>query len=334
MKILVTGAAGFMGSHLAEYLAGEGHDVVGIDNLSIGRIENVPASIVFQKLDLTNPIDTKLLCEREKFELVYHLAAWAHEGLSQFTPRLITENNYNAFLNVLIPAVNNGLKRIIVTSSMSVYGDQTPPFHEELSRKPVDIYGVAKTAMEESLEILADVHGFEYTILRPHNVYGPRQALWDPYRNVVGIFINRAMKGLPPIIYGDGEQTRAFSYIDDVNPYIATAGLLNGTNKEIINIGPRQEYTVNELAQTVLDAFNLIVKPEYVTDRAREVKHAFCTSEKAEKLLGYHTTTDLKTGVGRMVEWAKLLGPQEFQYLEEIELAGEKVPRTWREKIM
>ena len=323
-----------MGSHLAEFLASEGHDVTGIDNLSIGRIENVPNNIEFQQLDLTNPIDTKLLCERGKFELVYHLAAWAHEGLSQFMPRLITENNYNAFLNLIVPAVNNGMKRIVVTSSMSVYGDQTPPFHEELPRKPVDIYAVAKTAMEESLEILSDVHGFEYSILRPHNVYGPKQAIWDPYRNVVGIFINRAMKGLPPIIYGDGEQTRAFSYIEDVNPYIAKAGFSPRANKEIINIGPCEEYTVNELAQTVLEAFELDIKPEYVPDRPREVKHAYCTNDKAQRILGYHTTTDLKTGVGKMVEWAKTWGPQEFEYLDEIELAGEKVPRTWREKIM
>lgn len=334
MKILVTGAAGFMGSHLAEFLAKEGHDVVGIDNLSIGRIENVPDNIAFYKLDLTNKIDTKLLCEREKPELVYHLAAWAHEGLSQFMPILITENNFNAFMNLLVPALNNGMKRIVVTSSMSVYGNQEAPFNEDMPRKPFDIYAISKTAMEESLEILSGVHNFDYTILRPHNVYGPKQSLRDPYRNVVGIFMNRVMKGVPPIVYGDGQQTRAFSYIDDVTPYVAKAGFLDETKGEIINIGPREEYTVNELAVAVLEAFGSNLKPEHVADRPQEVKHAFCTNDKAERLLGYKTTVDLKTGVKKMADWANRIGPQEFVYLDEIELAGDKIPETWQKKIM
>lgn len=334
MKILVTGAAGFMGSHLAEYLANEGHDVVGVDNLSVGRIENVPDNVTFFKVDLRDKADVKILCEREKPELVYHLAAWAHEGLSQFMPILITENNYNAFLNVLVPALRNGMKRIVVTSSMSVYGDQPAPFDEGMPRKPVDIYAISKTAMEEATEILAGVHGFEYTIVRPHNVYGPKQSLQDPYRNVVGIFMNRVMKGVPPIIYGDGTQTRAFSYIDDVIPYFAKLGFLDETKGEIINIGPRQEYTVNELADTVLAAFGSDLKPVHTEDRPQEVKHAFCTMDKAERLLGYKPTTDLSSGVKKMADWVKMIGPQEFKYLDEIELEGDKIPKTWQKKII
>lgn len=334
MKILVTGAAGFIGSHLSEYLAKEGHDVVGIDNLSIGRIENVPDNIVFYKLDLRDKPDVKLLCEREKPELVYHLAAWAHEGLSQFMPILITENNYNAFLNLLVPALRSGMKRIVVTSSMSVYGDQPAPFVEEMKRKPVDLYAISKVAMEEATEILSKVHGFDYTIVRPHNVYGPKQSITDPYRNVVGIFMNRVMKGVPPIIYGDGEQTRAFSYIDDVIPCFAKLGFLDETKGEIINIGPRQEYSVNELANCVLDVFGSNLKPVHVEDRPQEVKHAYCTVDKAERLLGYKSTIDLKTGVQKMADWVKNLGPQEFQYLDEIELEGDKIPETWQKKII
>lgn len=334
MKILVTGVAGFMASHLAEYLANEGHEVYGIDNESIGIKDNVPSNIKYAKIDMRNADDMKSLIEECRPELIYHLAAWAHEGLSQFMPRLITENNYNAFLNLITPAINNGMRRIVVCSSMSVYGGQKPPFPEELKTEPEDVYAVAKDAMEKTTAILADVHGFDYTIIRPHNVYGPKQMLHDPYRNVAGIFINRILNGRPPIIYGDGEQTRAFSYIDDVTPYIAKAGFIDEAKGEIINIGPTEEYTVNKLADTILKAFGSDLKPEHFPDRPREVKHAFCTNDKAIKLLGYKTTTTLEDGIAKYVEWAKLQGPKQFVYLEELELTGKNIPETWQKKLM
>lgn len=336
MRILVTGSAGFMGSHLVDYLIKDGHQVWGLDNLSIGREFNVSdaAKENFAQVDLRDKNQVSAMISVIKPELCYHLAAWAHEGLSQFMPQLITENNYNAFLNLVVPLINNGCKRIVVTSSMSVYGDQTPPFDESMKRKPVDIYATAKTAMEEAVEILSDVHGFDYTILRPHNVYGPRQAIWDPYRNVAGIFINRLMKGQPPIIYGDGTQTRAFSYIDDVTPYIAKAGFINGARGEAINIGPTEDYTVTYLAETILRAFDSKLSIQYVSDRPREVKHAFCTNKKAEEILGYKTSTTLEEGIGKMVAWAKTLGPQEFQYLTDLELSGDKIPETWKNKLL
>lgn len=333
-RILVTGVAGFMGSHLSEYLAKQGHEVVGIDNLSIGKIVNIPDNIIFKRIDLRDVEATAKVVVEHKPEVIYHLACWAHEGLSQFMPRHITENNYNAFLNLIIPAINNGLQRIVVCSSMSVYGDQQAPFDESLPKKPVDVYAVAKAAMEDTVAILADVHGFDYTIVRPHNVYGPRQIIWDPYRNVVGIFVNRIMQGKEPVIYGDGTQTRAFSFIDDVTPYIAKAGLIDETKGEIINVGPLEEYTINELANTVISAFGVDMEPIYLPDRPREVKHAYCTNDKAVRILGYQTSIDLKAGVQRMVDWARTIGPQPFQYLDEIELTGDKIPRTWRDKLM
>jgi len=333
-RILVTGAAGFMGSHLSEYLANEGHRVFGLDNFSLGKPINVPKNIAFIKCDLTDANKTQAIIKKIKPIFIYHLAAWAHESLSQFTPKLITENNLNAFLNLLVPAINNGLKRIVFTSSFSVYGDQKPPFSEKMPPKPVDIYAVAKGAIEKIIEILSQVHGFEYTILRPHNVYGPRQALWDPYRNAVAIFINRIMKGLPPIIYGDGNQTRSFSYIDDVTPYLAKAGFLDDAKGEIINIGPREENTVNELAQIILETFKSKLKPIYVPDRPREVKHAYCTNSKAKGVLGYRTTVDLRTGVLKTIEWAKKIGPYKFQYLTQLELSGKSIPKTWAKKIL
>lgn len=323
-----------MGSHLAEYLANQGHEVYGIDNESIGIRSNVPSNIKYAKIDMRWQGPMESLIEEVKPELVYHLACWAHEGLSQFMPVLITENNYNAFLNLIVPAIKNGMKRIVVCSSMSVYGKQKPPFNEKMKRKPEDIYAVAKTAMEEATEILADVHGFDYTIVRPHNVYGPKQMLHDPYRNVAGIFINRILNGKPPIIYGDGNQTRAFTYIDDVTPYLAKAGFIDEAKGEIINIGPTEEYTVNHLAETILRAFGSDLEPIHFADRPREVKHAYCTADKAEQLLGYKTTTTLEEGIRSMVEWAKQQGPKEFKYLDELELTGEKIPETWKDKLL
>lgn len=334
MKILVTGVAGFMGSHLSEYLANIGQEVYGIDNESIGLRSNVPSNIKYAKIDMRNADDMTSLIEECKPELIYHLAAWAHEGLSQFMPRLITENNYNAFLNLIVPAIRNGMQRIVVCSSMSVYGSQTPPFSEELPPKPEDVYAVAKTAMEKTTEILADVHGFDYTIIRPHNVYGPRQMLHDPYRNVVGIFINRLLQGKPPIIYGDGNQTRAFSYIDDITPFLAKAGFENNAKGQIINIGPIQEYSINTLANVVLKSFSSSLEPIHVLDRPREVKDAFCTNDKAKQLLGYITTTTLSDGIDRYVIWAKKEGPQKFKYLDQLELEGSQIPETWQKKLL
>lgn len=334
MKILVTGVAGFMASHLAEYLANQGHEVYGLDNMSIGIESNIPKNIHFFRADMRDKGVMEDVLEEVKPELIYHLAAWAHEGLSQFMPIHITENNYNAFLNLIVPAINNGMKRIVVCSSMSVYGAQKPPFTEEMTRMPEDIYAAAKTAMEEAIEILADVHGFDYTIIRPHNVYGPRQMLHDPYRNVVGIFINRILNGKEPIIYGDGKQTRAFSYIDDVTPYLAKAGFIEEAKGQIINIGPTEEYSINTLAETVLSAFGSDMQPLHFPDRPREVKHAFCTNEKAKRILGYETTTTLRDGIQQFVDWGKQQGAQEFKYLENLELTGDKIPETWKKKLM
>lgn len=335
-KILITGSAGFMGSHLMDYLLLQGHDVYGIDNLSIGLESNVSdiAKGRNRYIDLRDAKDVKEFVDEIKPEIVYHLAAWAHEGLSQFMPILITENNYNAFLNLVVPCINNKVKRLVVCSSMSVYGAQTPPFNEDMPTAPEDVYAVAKDSMETTTKILADVHGFEYVIIRPHNVYGPRQSLHDPYRNVAGIFINRLLKGQAPIVYGDGKQTRAFTYIDDVTPYLAASGFEAKAIGQIINIGPTEEYTVNHLAQSVLGAFASQLTPLHLPDRPREVKHAFCTNDRAVEILGYRTSTSLEDGIGRMVEWAKTLGPQEFKYLDQLELTGDKIPETWLKKIM
>jgi UDP-glucose 4-epimerase len=244
-----------------------------------------------------------------------------------------------AYLNVLVPAIRNGLERIVVTSSMSVYGAQPPPFDETMEPAPEDIYGIAKAAMEKATAILSTVHGFEYVIVRPHNVYGPRQNIADPYRNVIGIFINRLLQGKGYFIYGDGEQKRAFTYVDDFTPYMARTGFSPECSGEVINLGPRREYSINEMSDTLLDLFyegrEPEVEPVYLPDRPQEVREAFCTVDKAERLLGYEAKVSLREGMASMLRWARGLGPQEPRYLDEgLELTTGDVPATWRDKLI
>lgn len=335
-KILVTGSAGFMGSHLVDYLISHSYMVYGIDSLSGGYLENVSPSALptFHKIDLKNRMASDRFIQKTKPKIIYHLAALASEGLSQFAPIRHTEENYNAYLNLLVPAIKNGLKRIVLCSSMAVYGEQKPPFVETMPRKPADIYGVAKAAMEESTEILSDVFGFEYVILRPHNVYGPRQNLADPYRNVVAIFINSLLRNKPIYIYGDGTQKRAFSYIDDITGPIAQAGLKKGLSGQIVNIGPEKEYTINYLAKLTSQALGSTAKPRYLPKRPQEVQEAYCSSEKAKKLLGFRDKISLEVGLKRMIVWAKSTGPQKPKYLTSLEITNANVPQTWKNKLI
>lgn len=335
-KILVTGSAGFIASHLVDYLISLGNEVWGVDDFSGGFLRNISpeARSTFIKLDLRNKKKTSDVVKKIKPKIVYHLAAIAREGLSQFSPISHTENNYNAYLNLLIPSIKSGVKRMVVCSSMAVYGNQKPPFSEDMRREPFDIYGVAKTAMEQSTEILADVYNFEYVILRPHNVYGPRQNMADPYRNVVAIFINSLLKNKQFYIYGNGEQKRSFSYIDDITPSIAKSGFLKKANKQIINVGPEKEYTINQLAKIILKAFDSKIKPIYLADRPREVKEAYCSAQKAKEMLGFKDKTSLTEGIEKMVKWAKTVGYTKPLYLKDLELENEQTPKTWSKKLI
>ncbi|MCK9371069.1 NAD-dependent epimerase/dehydratase family protein [Candidatus Dojkabacteria bacterium] len=333
MKIFITGVAGLMGSHLAERFLSEGHEVYGVDNLSIGLRSNVPGGVKFAQLDLRHPEDIDSAIKEAKPDIVHHCAAWAHEGLSSFSPKLITENIYNIFLNTLVPSIKYNVKWFVQYSSMAVYGAQTPPFDETLERKPVDVYGIAKAAAEAAIESLSDVHEFKYTIIRPHNLIGERQ-LVDPYRNVAMIMMNRIMQGKAPIIYGDGEQKRAFSYVGDAIPCLTKIGMSVFPDKEIINIGPTEEYSINTLAKTILKEFNSDLKPIHMADRPKEVKYAWCTNDKAKAMLGFETKTSFEEAIHKMVSWAQTQGPRPFKYLDELELTGKNVPKTWLNRLI
>jgi UDP-glucose 4-epimerase len=333
-KILLTGAAGFIGSHLMDYLIDHGYDVIGVDDFSGGFKRNVRQDWQFYRLDISQRDMVKLFIEEHKPNILMHLASSAREGASQFDPFKITVTNYYAYINLLEQMIKHGLKKCITFSSMAIYGNQKPPFYEYMPRLPEDIYGVNKTAMERSTEILSDVHGFEYTIIRPHNVAGVRQSLSDRFRNVIGIFMNRIMRGEPIYIYGDGGQRRAFSYIfDSLSCY---EKCINDFHGEIFNIGGKFPITINELAGMVIDCFPGYRRPEiiHLPPRPCEVKYAWCSWEKSEQLLDYRETKALPTWIAEMSTWAKFLGPQEWTD-EKLEIVNEKTPITWRdEKIL
>ncbi|MEO8637395.1 MAG: NAD-dependent epimerase/dehydratase family protein [Candidatus Taylorbacteria bacterium] len=337
-RILVTGSAGFMGSHLFDLLLEEGHDVYGVDDLSGGFMRNVSDKKRFIKLDLRDRNATRKVIEKLKPEIIFHLAADAHEGRSQFTPFSASDRNYSSYLNLLVPAIRHNLKKMILTSSMSVYGEGQVPFRENVLPRPESVYGISKYAMESVTRSLSKVYGFSYVIIRPHNVYGSRQNLSDPYRNVIGIFINQLLHGKPYYIYG-GNQKRAYSAIEDVIPYMAKSAFLSSCEGKVFNLGSDKPVTLNTLSDVVLEEFfegkkiPSKCKPLHLPDRPYEVKYAYCNHDEARKFLGFKSETDLRGGVRNMIEWAKEMGPQKFVYLSELELSHKLTPKTWKEKL-
>jgi len=330
-KILVTGAAGFLGSHLSEKLSDLGHDVIGIDNMIGGYEDNVPKNIKFHKIDCC---DLKKVQDIMKgIQVVYHCAATAHEGLSVFSPFEITKNNYLASVAIFSAAVNEKVKRIIFCSSMARYGEQKSPFHENMKPMPVDPYAISKVASEEVLKNLCELNNIEWVIAVPHNIIGPRQKYDDPFRNVVSIMINRMMQGKAPIIYGDGKQTRCFSYVDDCLSCLIPMLDQKNLNKQVINIGPDEEFvTINKVAELCSNITGVNLNPIYKKDRPKEVKHATCSADKARKLLNYETKVDLFNGIKNTFDYIKDRGVKPFDYHIELEIDNDLTPETWKKQ--
>jgi UDP-glucose 4-epimerase len=354
MKCYITGVAGFLGSHLADCLLVQGHEVGGCDNFLTGEIGNVPDQLLprgfsgmpfldGRPLSLHAPQNIENLTpERlEGFDVVYHLAAAAYEGVSSFSPAFISRNIYAGSATVFSAAIAAGVKRIVFCSSMARYGDQAQvfmlkhgSFNENLIPDPVDPYGIAKEAAERLLINLCETHGVEWSIAVPHNIYGPRQAI-DPYRNVATIFANRMLLGKQPIIYGDGHQRRCFSYVDDVVPSLARMGLDPAARGETVNLGPDQgEVTILELARLVADAVGFDCDPIFLPPRPREVKVALCSATKARRLLGFEQRVELRDGLAKLVEWLRAKGPKEFRYHLPIEIDSPLTPKTWTQRII
>lgn len=330
-KILVTGVAGFLGSHLSEKLVQLGHTVEGIDNMIGGYQDNVPQGVNFHNIDCCDM--KKLKPIMQGVDVVYHCAATAHEGLSVFSPYEITKNNYLASVAIFSTAVNEKVKRIIFCSSMARYGNQKTPFTEKMKPKPVDPYAISKVASEQVLENLCELNNIEWVIAVPHNIIGPRQKYDDPFRNVVSIMINRMLQGKAPIIYGDGEQTRCFSYIDDCLSCLIPMLDQKNLNRETINIGPDEEFvTINKVSEICSNVTGINLNPIYKKDRPQEVKHATCSANKARELLNYKTTVNLRDGIKKTFEYIKKRGVRPFEYNINIEINNELTPSTWKNK--
>ncbi len=326
---LVTGGAGFIGSHVVNEALRMGHRVVVLDDLSGGFVENINPQAEFVPGSVLDHALVNRLFDQHAFDYVYHLAAYAAEGLSHFIRRFNYSNNLIGTVNLTNAALNSGRVRCFVfTSSIAVYGRNQLPMTEDAVPQPEDPYGIAKYACELDLHSQRELFGLPYVIFRPHNVYGEGQNLGDRYRNVLGIFMNQAMRGEPFTIFGDGLQTRAFSHIDDVAPLIARAVERPAALNQVFNVGADVPYTVNELARVVADAMGVPLQVNYL-DARHEVQHAYASHAKAEAVFGdLLRRLPLEDGVRRMAAWARQQGSRETRPFAGIEVTR-NLPPSW-----
>jgi UDP-glucose 4-epimerase len=326
-KCLVTGGAGFIGSHVADHLIRMQHEVVVLDDLSGGYRENVPREAEFVEGSIldTNLIDA--LFRQHQFHYIFHLAAYAAEGLSHFIKRFNYSNNLIGSVNLINASVNHDVERFIFTSSIAVYGAGQTPMREDMNPVPEDSYGISKLSVEQELRVTHEMFGLDYVIFRPHNVYGPRQNIADRYRNVVGIFMNQILKGEPMTIFGDGEQQRAFSDIDDVAPIIAGSVENQEARNQIINVGADTPFTVNRLAHVIAEAMNVSCHTKHLPSR-NEVKVAFSDHSKCKSVFGNRKLVELQDGIKKMAAWVKTHGARESGVFGEIEI-NKNMPPIW-----
>jgi len=333
MKVFVSGVAGFLGSHLADAYTQSGDQVIGCDNMIGGDLQNLPEGIEFEQADCGD-------VERMKgrlggVDLVYHCGAIATEGLSVFSPAIIARHVYDNTAGLLAAAASKGVKRFVYCSSMARYGRGKSPFREDQQPAPIDPYGIAKYAGELLVRNVSETHGMEHVIAVPHNIIGPRQKYDDPYRNVASIMINRMLQGKQPIIYGDGEQERCFSFVQDCVDPLLKIGTQPGLSGEIINIGPDEEtVSINQLATIIAELLSFDLRPIYVKERPQEVRYATCSADKARRLLGYETKASLRDGLRSMVDWIRAHGPKPFEYHLPIEIDSPLVPDTWKSRLI
>lgn len=328
-RVLVTGGAGFIGSHVAEALVARGHDVTVLDDLSGGFRDNVPSGAEFVEGNVEDVSLVTRLFDERRFAYVFHLAAYAAEGLSHFIKRFNYTNNLIGSVNLINASINSDVRCFVFTSSIAVYGTSPElPMTEETPPHPEDPYGIAKLAVEQELRVSKDMFGLDYIVFRPHNVYGERQNIGDKYRNVVGIFMNQVLQGHPMTIFGDGCQTRAFSYIGDVAPIIAESVSEPRAYNRVFNIGADEPYSVNHLAQSVAGAMGVRADVQYLAPRS-EVLNAYSAHDKVRAVFGDRRLTSLDAGLERMARWVKQQGARESRRFEGIEVTR-NLPESWR----
>ena len=307
MNILITGVAGLLGSRLADWIINNIPEcsVIGLDDLSGGYKENINEKVIFHEFNLVKDFtQLKDIFNHYKPKYVFHFAAYAAEGLSPFIRAYNYDNNLRSTATIVNECIRYEVKRLIFTSTLAVYGHGYGGiFDEQQTPKPIDPYGVAKYACEMDIQIAGEQHGLDWCIIRPHNVYGIKQNIWDKYRNVLGIWMFQHLKGEPMTIFGDGTQTRAFSYIDDSLEPLWNAAISPQASKQIINLGGIEEYSINEansILREVIGGGSVIYK-----EARHEVKHSIPTYQKSVDILGFEHKTNLFTGLNSMWDWAK-----------------------------
>ena len=332
MKItsLVSGGAGFIGSHVVNYLLDNNHEVIVLDDLSGGFEENVNNKARLYIGSITNVKLINKLFAKYKFDYVYHLAAYAAEGLSHFIRNFNYQNNLIGSINLINAAVNNNVKCFVFASSIAVYGNNILPHIETQNPLPEDPYGIAKYAVEMDLENARKMFGLNYIVFRPHNVYGPNQNIGDKYRNVVGIFMSQILKSKAIGLFGDGSQSRAFTYIDDVAPYIADSVNIAEAHNQIFNIGGKAVTTVKELAYAVFDAMKRKVEIKELEAR-KEVKHSYSEQSKFENIFKPKPETSLEDGLAKMASWVMKNGPRKSKDFNDIEV-DKNMPTSWKKQ--
>lgn len=319
--VLVTGGAGFIGSHLVNELARRGMQVMVLDNLVGGEqnLKDFGEGVEFIKGDCCNKEECKKAVEG--VDTIFHLAAHAAEGQSVFTPVFNAKTNLLGSITMLAEAINAGVENFVFTSSIAAYGSQKKlPIREDAPLNPDDPYAITKKAFEDYLHVYHELVGIKPYIVRFFNVYGPRQRMDDPYRGVVPIFINKCLKGERPIIFGDGLQKRAFTYISDVvEPICDIVGKKQLVDNPV-NIGTEEVNTVKKLGEMIIEKMHVNLELQFIEERSSDVKVTYCDMGKARKLFGYEAKVGLDQGLNKTIEWAKKEGPQEFRYFDYTEI--------------
>lgn len=332
-RIFITGVAGFLGSHLAEWALSQNHEVVGCDNLLLGNKNNIPKGVEFYEYDILDVEKNKKYMVGT--DVVFHAAAYPYDNFSLFSPFKVVENTFSTTASVLSSAISNNVKRLVYCSSMSRYGNNISPFVEDMEPRPLTPYGIAKTAGENLVKNLAQIYNFEYVICIPHNIFGPKQVYNDPYRNAVSLIINQMLQNSSPVVYGDGEQKRCFSPIQDLIPLFQKLLFSEKAKNQVINIGPDEEpLSLNELIRILNVIMGKNIKPTYMPFRPQEVKEALCSAEKARQILKYKKVISLKEALEELVEWIKLKGPTKFSHSQTAEIDYPSLSKTWKKVLL